>query len=131
MHRSAASFFSKTISAMTVGLAVSIMQLTIFPRGSIAVLTSSAVVPGARFDARTTKGPAKPFIESPEACLEAPRMLNPTSTPFFGAVGGVGAIAPCNAVKRRLFDNCAATEGVIDEGRGVGLFTREANGLFL
>jgi len=115
------------------------MQLTIFPRGSIAVLTSSAVVPGARFEARTTKGPAKPFIENPETCLEAPRMLNPASAPFLGAVGGggggggggVGVMAPCNAVKRRLFDNCAATEGVIDEGSGVDLVIREAKGLFL
>lgn len=112
---------------------MSIMQLIIFPRGSIAVLTSSAVVPGARFDARTTKGPAAPLIENPGACLEAPRMVNPACTPFFGAVGvGAGAIVPCNAVNRRLLESEAAMDGVIDEGNGVDfLVTRDAMGLFL
>lgn len=67
MHWSAASFFSNTISQITVGLAASIIQLNILPSGSMAILISSAVVPGAKFDAWTTNGPADPLIEKPEA----------------------------------------------------------------
>lgn len=52
---------------MTVGFAERMMQLRIFPSGNIAILMSSAVVPGAKFDAWTTNGPAKPLIEKPEA----------------------------------------------------------------
>ena len=100
-----------------------------------------AVVPGAKFDARTTNGPARPLIESPRTCRAAPLMLNPTSTgvpPFARTLlSGARVVvkAPCSAMKRRLFDNEAATDGVMLDGRGVdlgvALVTLEAVGFIL
>ena len=62
MHAVAASRFSNTISEMTDGLAVNMMQLRIFPIDAMACLMSSAVVPGAKLLACTTAGAADPRI---------------------------------------------------------------------
>lgn len=53
---------SKTISAITVGYAVSTKQLLTFPKVDIWCLISSAVVPGAKLLACSTAGPAAPLI---------------------------------------------------------------------
>lgn len=103
------------------------MQLNIFPSGIIAILISSAVVPGAKFDAWTTNGPAEPLIENPEAW---PRMFALRSLgPFLGPLGIRSADGPvgvpCRAAKSRLF----CRERAIAGERVVGSFeTRD--GLF-
>jgi len=94
MQLSAASFFSKTISQVTDGVGDSTMQLRILPRSRMAILTSSAVVPGAKFAACTTNGPAEPLIEKPAGDRDdAPRMLSPSPPPplllFLSPIGGV------------------------------------------
>jgi len=77
-------FSGKTISAMTVGLLVMMRQLVIdgMPLPSALGMTeeradsmSAAVVPGAKFDAWTVKGPAVPRIEKPEPVDVEERML--------------------------------------------------------
>lgn len=122
------------------------MQLRILPRSRMAILTSSAVVPGAKFAACTTNGPAEPLIEKPADDIDdAPRMVSPSPplpllvflSPIEGAlieediegkvvpeVFGV----PWRAAKSRLFCRDRATAG----DRVVGsLDTREAFGLTL
>lgn len=46
------------------------------PYGVIACSISSADVPGAKFSAITTHGPARPRIEKPVEGLEPPTILN-------------------------------------------------------
>lgn len=60
-------------------------------------------------------------------------MLNPGSAvPCVDPVVGLlESRAPCKAVKSRFLESEAATEGVIDDGNGVDLVTRDARGLFL
>lgn len=71
MMLSAPSLLSTTISAITIGLAFSIRQLvTTPPTGVMAFSMSAAVVPGAKFCAMTTNGPARPRIVIP--LLNAP-----------------------------------------------------------
>ena len=66
MILSAPSLLSNTISAMTIGLDFSSRQLlTTPPTGVIAFSISAAVVPGAKFCAMTTNGPASPRIVIP------------------------------------------------------------------
>jgi hypothetical protein len=63
---SAPSLLSKTISAITIGFVLTIRQLLINPpTGVIALSMSAAVVPGAKFCASTTNGPARPRIVKP------------------------------------------------------------------
>lgn len=68
MTRSAPSFVSNSISAIVIGCVLRIRHLlTKPPTGSIALSMSAAVVPGAKFCANTTYGPASPRIEMPLA----------------------------------------------------------------
>ncbi len=63
---SAPSLLSKTISASTIGCCFTSQQLvTIPPIGVMALSMSAAVVPGAKFCAMTTYGPAKPLMLMP------------------------------------------------------------------
>lgn len=79
MTRSAPSLVWNSISAITIGCVLMIRHLlTSPPTGVIALSRSPAVVPGARFCAMTTNGPA------------SPRMV----IPLFNGCGG-GCAATC------------------------------------
>lgn len=82
MTLSAPSLLSKTISAMTIGCCFSTRQLvTMPPTGVMALSMSAAVVPGAKFCAITTNGPASPLMVMPLLNALAPAII------AFGAVG--------------------------------------------
>lgn len=66
MTLSAPSLDAKTISTMMNGFVFTMRQSSISPPiGVMALSTSAAVVPGAKFCAMTVKGPASPRIDMP------------------------------------------------------------------
>jgi hypothetical protein len=66
---------------MTLGLSVIIRQLRATPPiGVIALSISAVVVPGAKFLAMTTYGPASPLIEIPDDGFLALTMLTWSAT---------------------------------------------------
>jgi hypothetical protein len=97
---------SKTISAMTIGSVFSNRQLcTRPPTGVTALSMSAAVVPGAKFCAMTTKGPARPLMVMP---LFHGLLLFRTVAAA-GAAGARGAEeAGASSVLIRAFATCAA-----------------------
>lgn len=90
---SAPAFSVNTISAMTVGVDATILQLCSSPpMGSIADSISAAVVPGAKLLPCTTYGPAKPRMLYP---LPGARTVACEPVPF--RAGSV-----CTAANKRL-----------------------------
>lgn len=74
---SAPSFVSKMSSAITFGCSeIKRQDITTPPTGVMALSMSAAEVPGERFFAITTYGPASPLIDIDDAGLDTPTMLN-------------------------------------------------------
>ena len=79
----APSLLSNTISAITIGRCLMMRQLSMMPpTGVMALSMSAAVVPGAKFWAITTYGPASPRIWKPWFLLKL------VAAGPVGAVGG-------------------------------------------
>ena len=79
MTLSALCLSTKTISAMTVGVEVMILQLCISPAlGTMADSISAAVVPGAKLLPITTYGPARPRMLSSSLAPLVPPFCKPS-----------------------------------------------------
>ena len=108
------------ISAMTIGRSLMMRQLMQTPpTGVMALSISSAVVPGAKFFAKTMYGPARPLIDIPLELFAGPTTL----TWAFRA--GVEVELPRDAYRRSV----RVKVGCFGERRGA-CGPRAADGLF-